>query len=85
MTSLLLAAAMGLSAAEDENVVYMRERAFRIPLELSEAERKDGDEPEHDGKRHHQFQHSRYPFARMACSISAAMSSGVRPSVATTR
>jgi hypothetical protein len=38
---LLLAAGMGFSAADEENVVYTRDRAFRIPLELSEAERKD--------------------------------------------
>jgi len=36
---LLMAAAMGC-AADDEDVVYTRERAFRIPLELSDAERK---------------------------------------------
>jgi hypothetical protein len=42
MTSclLLLAAGMGFSAADDDETVYTRERAFRIPLEITEAERK---------------------------------------------
>ena len=42
MTSclLMLAAGMGFSAADDDETVYTRERAFRIPLEITEAERK---------------------------------------------
>ena len=37
---LLTAAGMGFSAANEDESVYTRERAFRIPLEMTEAERK---------------------------------------------
>lgn len=42
MTTLLMltAAGMGLPAATEDEAVYTRERAFRIPLEMTEAERK---------------------------------------------
>src|SRR5688572_21026962 len=37
---LLTAAGMGFSAANEDESVYTREQAFRIPLEMTEAERK---------------------------------------------
>src|SRR4051812_12156014 len=37
---LLMAAGMGYAADDDGDVVFTRERAFRIPLEISDAERK---------------------------------------------
>jgi hypothetical protein len=37
---LYLAAGLGYAAADGQDVVYTRERAFRIPLEISDAERK---------------------------------------------